>query len=259
MVMNREEIKELLLGLADPEFKKFNDKIINCSVAPSIGIRVPKMREIARQLGKNGWQEYLEEMEKVDPGRELFQEEHMLQGMVIGCAVMRDEERVRHLELWIPGILSWGDCDCCVSGFKFMKKNQDFWFAYNTSWLSGDRKGSAASDCAADGAEDSADEFCIRYAIVSLMQYFINDTYIDRLLEIFASNYAKPGIDTPYYIKMAQAWALSVCFVKYRDQTLQLFENQTLQPWVQNKAIQKCRESYRVSPEDKARLNALKI
>ena len=47
--------------------------------------------------------------------------------------------------------------------------------------------------------------------------------------------------------------------MKYRDRTLQLLEQQTLEPWVQNKAIQKCRESYRVSPEDKVLLNALKV
>ncbi len=257
--MSRQEVREQLFGLADAKFKIFNDKIINCSVAPSMGVRVPKLREIARRLAKDGWQEYLEEMENVVPGVDLFQEEHMLQGMVIGCARMSDEDRVRHLEFWIPGILSWGDCDCCVSGFKFMKKNQDFWFDYNTSWLSGNRKDCAATTYVTDHAEHLADEFCIRYALVSLMQYFINDTYIDRVMEIFATSFEKPGIDTPYYIKMAQAWALSVSFVKYRDRTLQLLEQQTLEPWVQNKAIQKCRESYRVSPEDKVLLKALKV
>lgn len=257
--MNRIEVRRLLTEAADPEYKEFNDKIANCQVIPSIGVRVPQMRALAQKLAKDGWQEYLEEMEALAPvwqqdGRmtdsELFQEEHMLQGMLIGYAKMDDAERVRHLDSWIPGIVSWADCDCCVSGFKFMKKNQDFWFDYSVSWLPEGKMGGKRK------REDPAQEFCVRYVLVALMQHFINDTYMERVLEIIRVSDEEAS---PYYVKMAQAWALSVCFVKYREQTLQLFEAQSLTAWVQNKAIQKCRESYRVSPEDKELLKGLKM
>ena len=58
---------------------------------------------------------------------------------------------------------------------------------------------------------------------------------------------------------MARAWALSVCFIKQRDKTLELFKTMSLDRETQNKAIQKCRESLRVSPEDKQMLLSLKI
>lgn len=304
--MQRTQARNLLLEAADSAYKEFNDKIANCSIAPSIGVRVPAVRAIARQIVKEGWEEYLEEMEKIPPLAGLFagqseateaqtgaycppsdetggqrgdgevllyQEEHMLQGLVIGYAKMSDEQRARHLEQWIPGVLSWGDCDCSVSSFKFMNKNHEFWYTYNLSWLEkGYRRGQP---------------FAVRVALVALMQYFINDSYIDRVLEAFAKPEAflegsggaggetspdscgsapgKSGAgnsdftpDAAYYIRMAQAWALSVCFVKYRDKTLRLFEEQKPEPWVQNKAIQKCRESYRVSAADKELLKTLK-
>lgn len=237
--MRRTEARELLLGAQDPEYKVFNDKIANCKAAPSIGVRVPEIRKIARTIAKGDWEEFLADMESIPENTDLtlMQEEHMLQGMVTGIAKMEDEVRVKHLDQWIPGVVSWADCDTSVSDFKFMKKNQEFWFTYLTGYLAGGR------------------EFEVRCALVGLMDYFINDAYIDRVLEIFSDTRA----DAPFYVKMAQAWALSVCFVKYREKTLAVFEERRMDPWVQNKAIQKCRESYRVSAEDKELLKTCKI
>ena len=58
---------------------------------------------------------------------------------------------------------------------------------------------------------------------------------------------------------MAIAWLLSVCFIKYRANTLELLKSKKLSPFVQNKTISKIRESYRVSDEDKELVNKLKI
>ena len=96
-------------------------------------------------------------------------------------------------------------------------------------------------------------EFPLRFGIVMLMDYCLTDSHIDETLDILCST-DHPG----YYVRMAVAWALSVAFVKYRDKTLSRLEARTLDPWIQNKAIQKCRESYRVSPEDKEYLKTLK-
>lgn len=287
--MKRERVRVLLAEAADSKYKEFNDKITNCQAAPSLGVRVPDIRKIAKQIVADGWEAYLEEMEALgnlamassgnsgnaaaprngcaEIGLPLWQEEHMLQGIVIGCAKMLDQQRIQHLDLWIPGVLSWADCDCSVSSFKFMKKNQAFWFDYLSKWLYSGR------------------EFEVRVALVALMQYFINEEYIDRVLEIFARDYRGPasfpagtpesgdsGVGTPgkstqvsfsagvpYYIRMAQAWALSVCFVKFTDKTWDIFARRNMEPWVQNKAIQKCRESYRVSREDKELLLSLRM
>ena len=254
--MDRKQVRDLLLDAADSSYKEFNDRIANCDTAPSVGVRVPEIRRIGKEITRGQWRAYLKEMEalehrlseKISAGQTedvclpLLQEEHMLQGIVIGAAKMEKQERISHLDRWIPGILSWADCDSCVSGFKFMKKEQPFWFDYNCRWLAGGR------------------EFEVRFVLICLMDYFINDDYIDRVLEIFAEPCGHPAFgEMPYYIRMAQAWALSVCFVKYREKTLSLFKKQTLDPWVQNKAIQKCRESYRVTAEDKEMLKTLKL
>ena len=231
--MNRQTCLQQLQAHTDKAYQEFNDRITNCNTAPSLGVRVPVIRQLAKKIAKTSPQTFLDEMEAAQG---LYQEGHMLWGMVIGLSKLSDTERALRLDKWVPGILSWADCDCGNSTLKFMAKLPTHWFPYCTKWL------------------ESTREFELRFAIVTLMQYFMTETYIDQLLLIFSADYGDA-----YYVRMAQAWALSVCFVKFRDKTLALFQAKTMTSWVQNKAIQKCRESYRVSPADKELLKTLKI
>lgn len=52
-----------------------------------------------------------------------------------------------------------------------------------------------------------------------LMNYYNDDTYIDNTLKEL-NNVRHEG----YYVKMAVAWALSLCFVKQRAKTMELFK-----------------------------------
>ena len=58
---------------------------------------------------------------------------------------------------------------------------------------------------------------------------------------------------------MAIAWLLSFCLIKEYEKTLPLMKSCVLPKWVHNKAIQKARESYRITKEQKDYLNSLKI
>ncbi|MBQ3234814.1 MAG: DNA alkylation repair protein [Clostridia bacterium] len=62
-----------------------------------------------------------------------------------------------------------------------------------------------------------------------------------------------------YYVNMAVAWLVSELFVKGREVCLTLYENGSLNTFVNNKSIQKCRDSYRVSAKDKEYLLKFKI
>ena len=99
----------------------------------------------------------------------------------------------------------------------------------------------------------SQQEFEVRFAVVQLMDYFWRAEWIDRSLAAYRTVQHQG-----YYVTMALAWGLSVFFVKQRAKTLPLLEQGVFPAAVHNKAIQKCRESYRVSAEDKAYLNTLK-
>ena len=115
------------------------------------------------------------------------------------------------------------------------KKNQKRMYEFLQSYLVSDR------------------EYELRFAAVVLMQYYITEDYIDTVLDW----YGKICVDA-YYVKMAVAWGLSVCFVKFRDKTLAFLQNCDIDRFTYNKAIQKIRESYRVSEEDKEMLKEMK-
>ncbi len=83
----------------------------------------------------------------------------------------------------------------------------------------------------------------------------IDDDYIDEIMKI-CSEFAN---EDHYYVNMANAWLIAECFAKRRDKTLQLLKSQTLNKFTQNKAISKCRDSFRVSKEDKEMLVSLRI
>lgn len=59
--------------------------------------------------------------------------------------------------------------------------------------------------------------------IVSLMSHFLDKEHIDEILTICGK------IDHDgYYVKMGNAWALSVCYVKFPEKTRAFLEKDTL-------------------------------
>ena len=231
----KEKMRERLIGLSDPEYKEFNDRILNAPSVKTLGIRVPVLRKLAKETAKemqkeDGW---LYEMTRTK-GEGIYQEEHMLFGMVAGYRKASREERVQYLDAWVPGICSWADCDCCVSTFGWMEEDPDFWFSYLQKWVTSNR------------------EFEVRFGVISMMDYFLKDLYIDRVLKIYEEIGQKE-----YYVRMGIAWSLATAYLKYPDKIIDLLKGHRMDVWTHNKAIQKCRESRRVSAEDKAMLQKL--
>jgi 3-methyladenine DNA glycosylase AlkD len=85
------------------------------------------------------------------------------------------------------------------------------------------------------------------------MDFFLTDEYIDEVLKIYYS-IRHDG----YYVKMAVAWALSVCFVKYPEKTMRYLETPGLDDWTYNKTLQKIVESYRVDDRTKSVIRSMK-
>ena len=57
---------------------------------------------------------------------------------------------------------------------------------------------------------------------------------------------------------MAVAWAVSVYFVHFPEESMKYLKNNQLDNWTYNKAIQKITESYRVEKEMKELLRRMK-
>ena len=61
-----------------------------------------------------------------------------------------------------------------------------------------------------------------------------------------------------YYVNMMIAWFFATALAKQWDSAVVYIENGELGPWVHNKTIQKARESFRITAEQKQYLQSLK-
>lgn len=225
----REQIRGQLSDLAEEKYREFNRSLIPGDTAPMIGVRMPKLREIAKKIARECPEAYLKEIREAEQRKDLWHEEYLLHGMVIGYLKCTVEERMRLLDEFVPHIRNWAVCDCSCMTYKFMKKETDVWFPYLLKFL------------------QTGEEYQIRFAVVAMLDHFVTEAYIGQILEQ-AGRIRHDG----YYVKMAVAWAVSVCFVKFPEQTKAFLADNPMDDFTQNKAIQKIRESYRVSKEEKA-------
>jgi hypothetical protein len=83
--------------------------------------------------------------------------------------------------------------------------------------------------------------------------FFVEKEYLDMVFEI-----SQEVTHTGYYVYMGNAWLISCCMATFPEETIGFFKNNTLDMRTHNKAIQKSRESYRVSKEHKVLLLGLK-
>lgn len=229
--MNLQNVRSELDRLRDEKYRKFNESLIPGAEGTSYGVRLPQLRGIAKEIIRGDWGQFLAETR----GSSIY-EIIMLRGLVIATVPCDFDRRLQMLTDFVPEIQNWAVCDCVTASIKSAKKHLPETWEFLQPYLL------------------SREEFPLRFAVVMLMDYFITEEYIDRVLDIYRNLR-----HDAYYVNMAIAWALSVCFVKFRAKTLALLQEQVLSPWVQNKAIQKCRESRRVSAEDKELLLQYKM
>jgi len=216
-----------LKSLSDNKYLEFNKKIIN-TPSKMLGIRTPILRNIAKDISKDDPIGFLNILEH------NYFEESILEGFVISC--FKDIDLFdKYLKRFIPKVNNWATSDMCISSMKQMRKYEKY-FILSKKLVK------------------SKKEFEIRVGYVIMLSHFLDKKHIDIILDILNkeedSNY--------YYVNMAKAWLISVCFVKFRDKTLSFIENNKLDVFTHNKAIQKIIESYRVSDIDKEYLKTLK-
>ena len=219
-----------LLELADEQYKCFHSKI--CPDIPAdriIGVQIPKIRYLAARMPKEDVFDYLENADL------YYYEEKILFGLLVS-RLKNDALRDKYLVKFMKICDCWAVCDICAGAFKFIGKDREKYLQFISHYA------------------QSKKEFEVRFYAVVLMSYYLTDEYIEqtikRLLEISHDG---------YYVKTAVAWAFSTAYIKYPEITEKVFASMRLDPQVQNKAIQKIRDSRRVSRADKDYLLKYKI
>lgn len=225
--MNR-EIRKQLFELADEDYKKFSSALIP-NIDNVLGVRLPKLRKIAKQIAREDWREFEKEY-----SCEYF-EEVMLQGMVLGYVKTEIEEILQYVSDFVPKINNWSVCDSFCVGLKFTKDNMDRVWAFIQSYLF------------------STQEYEVRFGIVMLLDFYIKNEYLDKVLNLL-DKIKHPG----YYAKMAVAWAVSMCYVQFPEKTMEYLKNNSLDDYTYNKSLQKITESLKIHKDEKAIIRSMK-
>ena len=226
--MLKMKIKEELFSMQDIKYKEFHSKL--CPGTNNIiGIRVPLLKKYAKKLAKEDGKDFLD-----NPGNEYY-EEILLQGLLIGTLKMSIEERLKYLEKFIPKIDNWAICDITCSSLKFIKQNKEIMWNFIQKYLKSDK------------------EFEVRFAVIILLDYFIEEQYIDKIFKIL-DNIKQQD----YYVKMAIAWLIQVAYIKQNKKTIEYLDNNKLDNWTYNKALQKIIESNRVNKLEKEKIKSRK-
>jgi len=227
--MTYEFLLNLIKEKSTQEYKVFNSRLVFTS-AEILGCRNPDLRAIAKK--------YADEYQQIlSFPNNVFYEIDLLKGLVICFAKISLDEKMKLLLDYLPYVDNWAVCDSVNSALKVGEQDrQKLWeFALKLT--------------------KSNKTFIIRFGLNIFMQYFLDEGHIDKVLQT---------VDTlhfgEYYLDMGTAWLLSIAFIKCKNRTVEYINGKNnLTKFVRNKALQKVRESFRVSEIDKEMAKNMKI
>ncbi len=225
------ELRRRLADRADDEYREFSMKGIPCE-RPFVGVRIPQIREIVAEVPR----EKIEEMLVAEP---VAIEEVLVRGMLV-CRLPYDEMLASCDELcgksWfdsqIEHVDNWCTCDTFCSGVakKIKKKRTEFFETKIDELLA-----------------DDAGEFAVRVGLVILKCAYVEPGW----LQVIFDRVEQLAGREEYYVRMAIAWLLCDCFIKFPTATTGYMVNSGLPSWTFNKMISKICDSYRVDEEMK--------
>lgn len=225
---NYKKFVEFLESIKDEEYKEFHSSLVLNSKYEMIGIRLPSMRKIAKEISKTDIEEFLKYSQN------KYYEEVMIQGLVISN--VKDEEIFyKYFKSHVNKIDNWALCDTFCNSVKIVKKYEEKYFPLSIEMCLNEK------------------EFISRTGLVIILSHFVEEKY---LKEIF--NTLNKIKSDKFYINMAQAWLICELYIKHPKETLKFVKQNNLNKFTHNKAISKIHDSFRVSKEDKEYLNELR-
>lgn len=223
-----ETIRRELFEMQDIKYREFQAKLMP-TVDPEnmIGVRTPELRKYAKQVIKSGdAAEFINELP-----HEYF-DENQLHAFII--SEMKDYEKcIAEVNRFLSYVDNWATCDQLSP--KVFKKHKEELLREIRKWIR------------------SEETYTIRFGIGMLMQHFLDEDFKAEYPEMVAAVKSEE-----YYVNMMIAWYFATALAKQYDEVVSFIQNNRLDKWTHNKAIQKSVESNRISPERKEYLKSLK-
>ena len=222
-------VREQLFGLQDETYRDFQSALMpTVPKEKVIGVRTPALRKLAKQLAGTPQAEMFLRSLPHD-----YYEENNLHTFLI--ETIRDYgTALAATERFLPYVDNWAVCDS-FSPKVFAQHKPELLPAIRR-WLGSDQV------------------YTVRYGIGMLMRYYLDDAFRPEYLAWAAAVHSEE-----YYVNMMRAWYFATALAKQPAAALPWLTEKRLDVWTHNKTIQKAVESYRIPPEQKQALRALRI
>ena len=219
------ELHEYLNTLDKVNSKERELRILNTSFS-YIGVRNEPLKKISKEILNSNYKSFL------NVNKPIYHEDFMINGNIIN-KIKDFNEFVGYLDKYLEYADSWAHTDI----IKFnIKNNEENYFNLAKKYL-------------------KSDKTYVRRMGVRILFNYCNNSYTDKVFELIENLYD----ETEYYVNMCISWLLCDLMIKSRDKTIKYMDNHHLNKFVVNKMISKCRDSYRVSSEDKELLTKYRM
>ncbi len=214
---------EALMSLRDEGYKSFQEKLIPTVPAERIiGVRTPMLRKLAKTVPES----------VLASLPHYYYEENCLHAFAIE-RIKDIDECIEALDRFLPFVDNWATCDSMSP--PVLKKRPEKVLPKIKEWIKSDKT------------------YTVRYGIKTLMNVFSDGLFKPEYLSWVSSVRSDE-----YYIVTMQAWYFATLLAKQWDAALPYIEKRVLPKEAHNRAIQKARESFRVSVDRKEYLKSLK-
>ncbi len=208
------EIRKELFDLCEEDFKKFALSLIpGCDNL--IGVRIPKIRKIAKKIVRENPIDFLEN------SKDVYFEETMLKALIIGNMKEDIEVVLKQVALFVPKITNWSLCDSFCNELKIVRENRKRVWEFLKRYY------------------QSSEAYEIRFAVVMFLFHYIREEYTQDILKI-----CDDINHEDYYVKMSVAWCLQVCFVNFPKETMKYLKDNNLDDETYNKALQRNKNNH---------------
>ena len=223
------EIQQRLFALQDAGYRDFHAALMpTVDKALVIGVRMPALRALAKELKGT---ELAADFMAALPHK--YYEENNLHAALIGY--IRDFDAcMAAVERFLPYVDNWATCD--MMNPRALAKDKAALLERIRLWL------------------QSGHTYTVRFGMEMLMNHFLEEDFREEYPALVASVRSEE-----YYVRMMQAWYFATALAKQYEAAVTYLEQRRLGAWVHNKTIQKARESFRVSQEQKEYLKSLKV
>ena len=230
MIAYEETLAELS-AMKDEKYRVFNERIVNVPSGTSIGVRTPMLRDYAKKFVKREDFSFDELFQWPND----FYEIRLLKCLCVGYAKVPFAEKEELIEKCLPVIDGWGVCDLFCATLKEVEKHREEFLPNIERYIA------------------MGTEFSQRFGYILLLGCYMEEKYLPVIFRLLSE--AKTEC---YYTYMGAAWLLAEVLVKFYGEGVRYLKEGALDGRTKNKAIQKARESFRLTNEQKNYLKSLK-